>query len=86
MTKIYHCASLNTVEMRIMMLSIKKLLTDHPALVTFGLGLAITLIIGAVIGTLDHQQTAFAVVHKHATCHSCASAQWRAVVYSDVIN
>jgi hypothetical protein len=73
--------------MKIRMLMIKRLLAEHhPTLVTFGLGLAITLIIGAAIGTLDHQQAAFAVVHKHATCHSCASSQWAPVHYTNVIN
>jgi hypothetical protein len=68
------------------MLALKKLLADHPTLATFGLGLAITLIIGAAIGTLDHQQAAFAVVRKHALRHSCASAEWAAVHHGDVIN
>jgi hypothetical protein len=32
----------------------------HPKLVTFGIGLAITMAIGAAIGMLDHSHLAFA--------------------------
>jgi hypothetical protein len=34
---------------------IMNLLTAHPTLVTFGIGLAITFVIGAAIGMVDHQ-------------------------------
>jgi hypothetical protein len=33
-----------------------NLLTAHPKLVTFGIGLAITFVIGTAIGMVDHQQ------------------------------
>jgi hypothetical protein len=32
---------------------IRKLVTEHPTLVTIGLGLAITFVIGAAIGMVD---------------------------------
>jgi uncharacterized membrane protein len=35
---------------------IMNLLTAHPKLVTFGIGLAITFVIGAAIGMVDHNQ------------------------------
>jgi hypothetical protein len=35
---------------------IMNLLTAHPKLVTFGIGLAITFVIGTAIGMVDHQQ------------------------------
>jgi hypothetical protein len=43
-------------EMKSSILKIRKLVTEHPTLVTIGLGLAITLAIGAVIGVLDYHQ------------------------------
>jgi hypothetical protein len=47
-----------------MLMSLKdkilNMITAHPKLVTFGIGLAITFVIGAVIGMLDHNQ-AFAI-------------------------
>jgi hypothetical protein len=39
-------------------------ITAHPRLVTFGIGLAITFVIGTAIGMVDHQQ-AFASIHQH---------------------
>jgi hypothetical protein len=62
--------------MKITMLALKKLLADYPTLVTFGLGLAITLIIGAAIGTLDHQQAAFALPSKHIPCGPWVSSKY----------
>jgi hypothetical protein len=35
-------------------------ISTHPKLVTFGIGLAITMAIGTAIGMLDHSQIAFA--------------------------
>ena len=35
---------------------IMKKLIEHPKLVTFGIGLAITFVIGTAIGMVDHQQ------------------------------
>jgi len=39
---------------------IMNIITAHPKLVTFGIGLAITFVIGTVIGMVDHNQ-AFAI-------------------------
>ena len=36
-------------------------ITAHPKMVTFGIGLAITFVIGTVIGMFDHGQLANAV-------------------------
>ena len=33
-----------------------NIVTAHPRLVTFGIGLAITFVIGTAIGMIDHQQ------------------------------
>jgi hypothetical protein len=41
--------------MKLVISKIRKLATEHPTLVTIGLGLAITFAIGAVIGMLDPQ-------------------------------
>jgi hypothetical protein len=35
-------------------------ISAHPKLVTFGIGLAITMAVGTAIGMLDHSQIAFA--------------------------
>jgi hypothetical protein len=35
---------------------IVNIVTAHPKLVTFGIGLAITFVIGAAIGMVDHNQ------------------------------
>ncbi len=35
---------------------IMNIVTAHPRLVTFGIGLAITFVIGTAIGMIDHQQ------------------------------
>jgi hypothetical protein len=40
---------------------IMNLLSAHPKLVTFGIGLAVTFVVGIAIGMLDHQQ-AYATV------------------------
>jgi hypothetical protein len=37
-------------------------ITEHPKLVIFGIGLAVTFVIGTAIGTVDHNQ-AFAGIH-----------------------
>ena len=37
-----------------------NIITEHPKLVTFGIGLAITFVVGTAIGMLDHGQLAFA--------------------------
>jgi hypothetical protein len=39
---------------------IMDIVTAHPKLVTFGIGLGITFVIGTAIGMLDHNQLAFA--------------------------
>jgi hypothetical protein len=39
---------------------IMDIVTSHPKLVTFGIGLGITFVIGTAIGMLDHNQLAFA--------------------------
>jgi len=39
---------------------IMNIITAHPKLVTFGIGLAITFVVGTAIGMLDHGQLAFA--------------------------
>jgi hypothetical protein len=41
---------------------IMNLLTAHPKLVTFGIGLAITFVIGAAIGVVDSGHNAFAAL------------------------
>jgi uncharacterized membrane protein len=47
---------------------IMNIITAHPKLVTFGIGLGITFVIGTAIGLVDHQQ-AFASIsqrnHQH---------------------
>jgi hypothetical protein len=43
---------------------IMNTLTAHPKFVTFGIGLAITFVIGAAIGMVDHSQ-AFAANGDH---------------------
>jgi hypothetical protein len=43
---------------------IMNILTAHPKLVTFGIGLAITFVIGTAIGMVDHQQ-AFAISQRN---------------------
>jgi hypothetical protein len=44
-----------------------NMITTHPKLVTFGIGLAITFVIGTAIGMVDHNQ-AFAIhQHNHAS-------------------
>jgi len=35
---------------------IMNVITAHPKLVTFGIGLAITFVVGTAIGMVDHQQ------------------------------
>lgn len=42
--------------MKSITLKIRKLIAEHPTLVTIGLGLAISFAIGAAIGILDSQQ------------------------------
>ena len=39
---------------------IMNMITAHPKLLMFGIGLAITFVIGTTIGMLDHNQLAFA--------------------------
>ena len=39
---------------------VSSTITAHPTLVTFGIGLSVTFVIGTAIGMLDHQQV-FAV-------------------------
>ncbi len=41
-----------------------NIMIGHPKLVTFGIGLAITFVVGTVIGMLDHGQMAFAARDK----------------------
>jgi hypothetical protein len=67
--------------MKMITLRIRKLLADRPTLVTFGVTLAIVLIIGATIGMLSDQQQiqqqsheAFAVANKYAACHTCRAS------------
>jgi hypothetical protein len=43
---------------------IMNIITAHPKLVTFGIGLAITFVVGTAIGMVDHQQ-AFASIHQY---------------------
>jgi hypothetical protein len=49
-------------------------ITAHPKLVTFGIGLAITFVIGTAIGMVDHNQ-AFAIADGNAdgSSHSRAN-------------
>jgi hypothetical protein len=42
-------------------------ISAHPKLVTFGIGLAITMAVGTAIGMVDHQQLAFAQIIKDPT-------------------
>jgi hypothetical protein len=42
-------------------------ITSHPKLLTFGIGLAITFVIGTAIGMVDHNQ-AFAAAHGDNNC------------------
>ena len=46
---------------------IMNIITAHPKLVTFGIGLAITFAIGTTIGMLDYGQMVFA--HHCPGCH-----------------
>jgi hypothetical protein len=41
------------------------MVTTHPKLVTLGIGLAITFVIGTVIGMVDHQAFALNVSHEN---------------------
>ena len=41
------------------------MVTTHPKLVTLGIGLAITFVIGTVIGMVDHQTFALNVSHEN---------------------
>jgi uncharacterized membrane protein len=47
---------------------IMNIITTHPKLVTFGIGLAITFVIGAMIGMVDHNQV-FASIHQYNHQH-----------------
>jgi len=42
---------------------IMNIITAHPKLVTFGIGLTITFVIGTAIGMVDHNQ-AFAITNQ----------------------
>jgi hypothetical protein len=44
------------LEMKGIILKIRKFAIEHPALVAFALGLAVTLAVGAAMGMLDQQQ------------------------------
>ena len=43
------------------------MVTAHPRLVTFGIGLAITFIVGTSIGMVDHNQVFAIHQHNHAS-------------------
>jgi uncharacterized membrane protein len=45
---------------------IMNIITAHPKLVTFGIGLAITFVIGTAIGMLDHQQVFAVIAHDNS--------------------
>jgi len=45
---------------------IMNVVTAHPKLVTFGVGLAVTFVVGTAIGMVDHNQ-AFANIHMSNT-------------------
>ena len=54
-----------------MMISKHKILlalTTHPRLLTFGIGLAVTFTIGALIGTLDSSHSAYAANNGNNAC------------------
>jgi hypothetical protein len=44
---------------------IMNIITAHPKLVTFGIGLAITFVIGAAIGMVDHEAFARQSISQH---------------------
>ena len=48
---------------------IMNMVTSHPKLVTFGIGLAITFVIGTAIGMIEHNQ-AFAFLNNFANSHN----------------
>jgi hypothetical protein len=58
------------LEMKTTIISkIRKFMTENPTLVMFGLALAITLAIGAAVGTLDqHQALAFRAQDPNPPC------------------
>jgi|tagenome__1003787_1003787.scaffolds.fasta_scaffold18267529_2 hypothetical protein len=53
---------------------IMNLLTAHPILVTFGIGLAITFVIGTAIGMVDHNQ-AFAATSTNSPINSGSNSR-----------
>jgi len=52
---------------------IMNIITAHPKLVTFGIGLAITFVIGTAIGMVDHNQ-AFALTQTNTNNGGNAAA------------
>jgi len=46
---------------------IMNIITAHPKVVTFGIGLGITFVIGTAIGMVDHQQVASAILGSSST-------------------
>lgn len=50
---------------------IMNAMTVHPKLVTFTVGLGITMAIGTAIGMLDHSQMAFAVANSGSGGSGC---------------
>ena len=44
-----------------------NMITAHPKVVTFGIGLGITFVIGTAIGMVDHQQVASAILGSSST-------------------
>ena len=48
---------------------IMNVFTAHPKLVTFGIGLAITFVVGTAIGMVDHNQ-AFGVLNNNGNGHN----------------
>ncbi len=53
---------------------IMNAMTVHPKLVTFTVGLGITMAIGTAIGMLDHSQMAFAVANSGSGGSGCCLA------------
>jgi hypothetical protein len=46
-----------------------NIFTAHPKFVTFGIGLAITFVIGTAIGVVDHQQVFASPINTGSNTH-----------------